>query len=152
MADLIVSDHSFEQFLAAGQLMGVRCSECAAIWVPPRALCPDCHKGDMQWLAMSGTGKLVAFTSIFIGPPWMVEQGFDRQHPYCTGVVELDEGPRVVARIDGVDASQPQSIEIGLALRVNFDGLTSDASRPPSDQRPRLVFKPLYSADFRGSS
>lgn len=142
MSEPIVSDHAFEQYLAAGRLMGVRCVGCEAIWVPPRALCPDCHKSDMEWLAMAGTGKLVAFTSIFIGPPWMVEQGFDRQHPYCTGVVKLDEGPRVVARIDGVDASHPEDMKIGLPLLVNFDNVSLDVSRPTSDARPRLVFNP----------
>ena len=149
MSESIVSDHAFEQYLAEGRLMGVRCVGCAAIWVPPRAVCPDCHMGDMEWIPMVGTGKLMAFTSIFIGPPWMAQQGFDRQHPYCTGVVELDEGPRVVARIDGVDASHPEDIKIGLPLLVDFDDVTLDASResldasgPTSDLRPHLVFKP----------
>ncbi len=147
MPERIVTDQSFEQYLTEGRLMGVKCAACEAIWLPPRALCPDCHKGDMEWLALGGTGKLVAFTSIFIGPPWMVDQGFDRQHPYCTGVVELDEGPRVVARIDGVDASHPERIEIGQPLVVSFDHVdtdtvNSDEPRATPGARPSLVFIP----------
>lgn len=50
----------------------------------------------------------------------MVEQGFDRKNPYCTGVVQLDEGPRVVARIENVDAQHPEDIKVGTPLSIKF--------------------------------
>ena len=39
----------------------------------------------------------------------MVEEGYDRNNPYCSGAVELVEGPRVVARIEGVDTLHPET-------------------------------------------
>ena len=78
---------------------------------------------------MNGTGKLAAFTSISIGPPAMQAEGYDRDNPYCTGVVRLDEGPRIVARIEGVDARNPDAIEIGT---------TRNRDVPASRQRCRL--------------
>jgi len=75
----------------------------------------------MEWQVVTGTGRLVAFTSISIGPPWMIEHGFDRNNPYCTGVVELDDGPRVVARLDSVDAQHPDRIKIGTPLKIKLD-------------------------------
>ena len=84
---------------------------------------------------MSGKGRLAAFTCIAIGPPSMVEEGYDRNHPYCTGVIELDEGPRMVARIDGVDAQNPETIKIGTSLMMKYLKRTAD-------QETVLVFVP----------
>ena len=50
----------------------------------------------------------------------MAEQGYNRSHPYCSGVVDLDEGVRIDARIEGVDASKPETIKIGMPLTVDF--------------------------------
>ena len=87
---------------------------------------------------MEGSGRLVAVTSISIGPPAMQEEGFNRENPYCTGVVKLDEGPRVVARIVGVDARNPDSIEIGVPVTAVYlhrgDG---------EDRKTQLAFRPM---------
>ena len=69
---------------------------------------------------MEGVGRLVAFTCISIGPPAMVQQGYGRDNPYCTGVVELKEKARVVARIEGVDSLNPNTIRVGIPLKVEF--------------------------------
>lgn len=114
------SDISYEQFLNEDKLMGSRCRQCGALSVPPRPLCIKCYAGDMEWVEMKGKGKLAAFTSIAVGPPFMVEEGYTRERPYISGVVELDEGARVVARIEGVDGSRPEAIEVGTPLRVEF--------------------------------
>jgi uncharacterized OB-fold protein len=74
----------------------------------------------MKWVAMNGKGKLAAFTCIAIGPPSMIKEGYDRQHPYVSGVIELEEGAKVVARIEGVDGSRPETISIGTPLRIEF--------------------------------
>ncbi len=66
---------------------------------------------------MEGVGRLVAFTSISIGPPSMVQQGYGRDNPYCTGVVELKEKTRVVARLKGVDSLNPDTIKVGLPVK-----------------------------------
>jgi len=114
------SDIAYEQFLSEEKLMGSRCKKCHRLFVPPRPICPHCYGDEMQWAEMMGRGKLVAFTSIAIGPPFMVKQGYDAKNPYCIGVVELDEGARVVARIEGVAASNPERIKIGTPLIVKY--------------------------------
>jgi hypothetical protein len=115
-----MSDHSFEQFLTEERLMGGRCAACGALFVPPRAVCRTCYAADMEWVEMKGTGRLAGFTCIHIGPPAMAAEGYDRDNPYCTAAVELAEGPRVVARIEGLDARRPERIAIGAPLRVRF--------------------------------
>jgi uncharacterized OB-fold protein len=74
----------------------------------------------MGWVELKGKGKLATFTCIRVGPPWMVEQGYDRNHPYCSGVVELEEGVKIDARIEGVDATKPETIKIGMPLAVAY--------------------------------
>ncbi len=120
MADRPISDYQFERFLDEGKLMGARCVGCGALFVPPRAICPKCHGSEMEWMETRGEGRLVAFTSISIGPPAMVAEGYDRNNPYCSGAVELVEGPRVVARIEGVDTRNPETIKVGTPMKAAF--------------------------------
>jgi uncharacterized OB-fold protein len=111
---------SHEQFLNEGKLMGSRCQKCGVLSLPPRPICIKCYSKEMEWVEMKGRGKLVAFTCITVGPPFMIAEGYDRNHPYCTGVVELEEGVRIDARIEGVDANKPETIKIGTPLTVEF--------------------------------
>ena len=69
---------------------------------------------------MKGTGRLAAFTSIVVAPPYMVKEGFDRNNPYIVGVIELEEGVKTVARIVGVDAKKPEQIKVGTPLKSEF--------------------------------
>jgi len=114
------NDISYERFLGEEKLMGSRCQKCGVLFVPPRSICIKCYGTEMEWVEMKGKGKLAAFTCIAIGPPLMIKEGYDRKHPYVSGVVELEEGVRVVARIEGVDGSKPETIKIGTPLKVEF--------------------------------
>jgi len=114
------NDISYERFLSEEKLMGSRCRDCSTLFIPPRPVCIECYSSEMDWVEMKGKGKLAAFTCIAIGPPFMAKEGYDRKHPYVSGVVELEEGVKVVARIDGVDGSKPETIKIGTPLKVEF--------------------------------
>jgi len=50
----------------------------------------------------------------------MVEQGFDKKNPYVSGIVELEEGTFISARITGLDVSKPAEIKVGAPLTVGF--------------------------------
>jgi uncharacterized OB-fold protein len=120
MEDRPFNDISYERFLSEDKLMGSRCQKCGSLFVPPRSICIKCHSPEMKWTEMRGKGRLAAFTSIAIGPPFMMSEGFDRKHPYVSGVVDLEEGARVVGRIEGVDGTRPETIRIGIPLKVEF--------------------------------
>jgi uncharacterized OB-fold protein len=120
MNELQFNDASYERFLNEEKLMGSRCTRCGTLSVPPRPVCVKCYGDKMEWVEMKGTGTLQAFTCIAVGPPSMIEEGYDRNNPYCSGVVELDEGVRVVARIEGVDTKNPENIKVGAPVRVKF--------------------------------
>lgn len=111
---------SFNQFLGERKLMGSRCRRCGELYLPPRPICIKCHQSDMEWVEMKGKGKLAAFTAVAVAPTMMMAEGYDREHLYCTGVVELEEGPKISARILGVDAQHPETIKVGTPLTVEF--------------------------------
>ncbi|HEY9151706.1 MAG TPA: Zn-ribbon domain-containing OB-fold protein [Anaerolineales bacterium] len=111
---------AFDQYLAEHKLMAARCKKCGGVFLPPRAICPKCHSEELEWVETSGKGKLSAFTVIYSGLTFMVEQGFDRKNPYVSGIVELEDGTRISARITGVDPTKPTEIKIGTPMNVDF--------------------------------
>lgn len=115
-----ISDASFQEFLAEERLMGCRCQNCGALFLPPTPVCTDCYHQAMEWRAMPQTGTLAAFTCITVCPPAMKAEGFGRDNPYCTGVVALADGLRVTTRIHGVDARRPETIEVGMPMKAAF--------------------------------
>lgn len=111
---------AYIRFLNDRKLMGSKCKNCGWVSIPPKPICNKCQNDDMELLEMKGKGKLIAYTVIGVGAPIMVEEGFDRMHPYCSGVVELEEGPRILTRILGVDVKQPEKIKIGAPVRAEY--------------------------------
>lgn len=111
---------SFNQYIAEGQLMASHCDDCGTLYLPPRAICPECHSQNLVWAETSGKGKLAGFTVIYIAPTFMVEQGFSREKPYISGVVELEEGVKISARILGVDPGRPEAIRVGTPLLLEM--------------------------------
>ena len=134
MQDRPFSDISFESFLNEEKLMGSRCSRCQVLYVPPRPICTACRGSEMHWEQASGKGRLAAFTCISIAPPAMIAEGYNRHNPYISGVVELAEGGRVDARIEGIDPKKPEEIKIGMPLKAIF--------LQRKDQRTILAFDP----------
>jgi uncharacterized OB-fold protein len=131
---------SFDRYLAEHKLMAAHCAKCGNTYVPPRAICPNCHSEELEWNEVSGKGKLAAFTVIYSGPTFMLQQGFDRRNPYVSGIVELEEGPRISARITGIDPAKPAEIQIGTPLNVDFVEVGEGESR-----KVYLAFKALPS-------
>jgi len=114
------SDISYEKFLNEEKIMGSKCKQCQALFAPPRPICPKCYGSDMQWVEFNKEGTLIAFTCIAVGPPFMIAEGYNRKKPYISGVVELDGGVRVDARIEGVDANRPDDIKVGMPVKAKF--------------------------------
>jgi len=111
---------SFQEFLKEHKLMAAKCEDCNALWLPPRPICGQCHGSRLQWMELSGNGRLVSYTVIAFGTKPMLHAGYNRDKPYCTGIVEVDEGPRISAEILGVDVSSPERINIGTPAKVEY--------------------------------
>ena len=113
----------------------MRCRSCGKLFAEARPMCPACHSSDVEWHQFSGKARLSTFTCISIVPVYMGQQGYGRDNPYCTGVVTLEEGPRISARILGVDGNNPQDIHTGMDLILDPEDLDPD--------RPSVAFRPV---------
>ena len=120
MAEREFTAVSFNQYLKEKRLMAARCRGCGHLNLPPRPLCSQCRSPEVEWTEMSGVGKLAAFTAIAIAPTEMIAAGYGRDNPYVSGIVTLEEGPSISARITGVDARAPEGIRVGTPLTVEF--------------------------------
>lgn len=120
MANEDFTSASFNEYLKQKKLMGVRCKSCGELFLPPRPMCSHCFGVKLSWEELSGEGELAAFTTIHIAPTAMIEAGYGRDNPYCSGIVKLKDGVSVSAQILGVDVAEPEKIKIGSQLEVEF--------------------------------
>ena len=88
-----------------------KCSSCGKIYYPPRLVCV-CGGRDFETVALSGTGKVVTYTIIRVGPSDFVEEV-----PYGLGIVEVDGGVRLMAQIVDVPLDD---IKTGMPVRLEF--------------------------------
>jgi len=145
MKEMPFTANSFDKFCSEKKLKASRCQQCNAAHLPPRPICIKCNSHEMEWTQMKGSGRLISFTVIGVGTPMMINEGYDREHPYCSGIVELDEGPRIAAQILGVDVNRPENIKIGTRVIADFVERGSYSLIPEiaSIRKPYLVFKVL---------
>lgn len=120
MSELAFTTTAYNQFLGQHKLMGSRCVKDGQVFLPPRALCPQDFGSEMEWVEFSGRGQLAAFSIIYIGPSHMIEAGYNRKNPYCTAIIELEEGPKISAQLLGVDVLHPETIQIGMPVQVDY--------------------------------
>ena len=120
MAEYSMISKDFNKALENNLLIGSKCTQCGSYAIPQRGICPKCHSENTELIHFSGNGKLVAFTVIYVPPVKMAEAGYNNKNPYCSGIVELEEGPRISAQILDVDLLNPNKIKIGTALEMNM--------------------------------
>ncbi|MBI2899773.1 MAG: Zn-ribbon domain-containing OB-fold protein [Planctomycetes bacterium] len=101
----------FAVHLKDGRLMGSVCKGCGYATFPPRADCPQCLAGEFDFREIGGRGKLYTWTRISAAPT-----GFEDVVPYTLGVVDLEEGGRLVAWIG--DTIPEGEIRIGMGVQV----------------------------------
>ncbi len=101
-----------------------RCRDCAQHYFYPRPLCPNCLSRNVEWVDCSGRGKLHTFV-INHRPP----RNFPAQQPFVIGIVELDEGARIMSNIVGVPAD-PQHVRCDMPVEVVFEDITDAITLP----------------------
>lgn len=99
---------------AHGELLLRRCTKCARHHFPPRYQCPHCWSNDLEWTKSSGEGRVYTFTVMHRA----ALPSFASRVPYVVALIDLVEGPRMMANIIGKDALQTQ---IGDRVTVCFE-------------------------------
>ncbi len=100
----------FVRFLEQGKIAGTKCKQCNRIEFPPRADCAKCLSNDFEWVELTGKGKLITLTLNQFAPTT-----FKDETPYTLAVAQLDEGPRVFARLH---AQRIEGLEVGSRVRL----------------------------------
>lgn len=102
-----------QQALNEGRFLLQRCGACQRNVYIPREVCPHCGGTTLHWHAPGGLGTVHAVTTVKRKP----DDGGDLN--VC--LVELDEGVRMMSRVEGLP---PAQVAIGLRVRarVQVDG------------------------------
>ena len=109
-----------------GELVLQRCRGCGVVQHRPRGVCAGCL-GNVEHFVASGRGTVHTFT--------VTQQNqapaFRGATPYVLAYVELEEGPRLLTNVVGVE---PGDVRIGMPVQVDFvdagDGLGVPRFRP----------------------
>lgn len=114
-----------------GRLLIKRCTACGKPFFYPRTYCPSCWSADTEWIEASGLGTVYTFTVVHQNdlPP------FNDRVPYVVAIVELQEGVRMTANVEGI---APEDVRCDMAVRVSF----REEARSEDDVVALPVFRP----------
>jgi uncharacterized OB-fold protein len=91
-------------------LIGALCPSCDRRSFPYGDTCPWCGADATREVLLAATGTLWAWTAVTASPP-----GYQGEVPYGFGVVQLDDGVRVITRLT---ESDPGAMSFGQPMRL----------------------------------
>lgn len=100
--------------LREGWLEFQRCNECHRAWLPPSPLCPRCWSSNAALEQCSGRAQLLTWATYHRA----YHPAFADSLPYTVALVELDEGPRLMAGLRCDDADR---LREGDALMLSLE-------------------------------
>mgnify|MGYP001450803380 FL=1 len=115
-------DQIFQRALAEQEILLPKCDDCGAFHFFPRVLCPHCHGTAISWQRASGKGRVHTTT--------VVRRKLERGGDYNVCMVELEEGVRMMSRVEGI---APGDVVIDMAVTA-FVGAAEDT--------PIVLFRP----------
>ena len=110
------------------QLIGGRCSSCAAITFPVQPSCARCGSVDIDQHLLPRRGTLWTFTTqefVPKSPPYAKQETEESFEPFAVGFVEFDGQARVAGRIDTDDLD---SLAFGMEMEVVVVPFMDDAN------------------------
>lgn len=122
MTASIHPESDYVKLLAEGRFMLLRDRQSGKVMFYPRVAEPGTGSTDLEWVPASGRGKVYSTTVIREQPP---------AQSYNLALIELEEGPRMMSRVEGVPA---EAVRIGMAVKAKI--VREDGS-------PLVVFEPL---------
>jgi len=110
---------------------------------PPRELCPHTGAADLRWVRASGLGTVYSTSTI----ARKAEAGGD----YNVALIDLDEGVRMMARVDGIPPAQVHAGQRVTAHVVQHEGHGLVVFRPLSAASPSAVSPGAQAASVRAA-
>jgi uncharacterized protein len=112
------------------KLLIQRCASCGKLRHPPRPMCGECRS--LEWDTVEASGRGTVYSYVVNHHPQV--PAFD--YPLAVGLVELEEGTRLVANVVGVE---PADVHVGMPVEVEFvdhdPELTLPAFHPARSER-----------------
>ena len=97
------------------------CTSCGALRHPPLPACGTC--GSLEWDTVEASGRGTLYSYVVVHYPQVAAF----EYPLPIGLVELEEGTRVVANLGG---AEPGSLAIGTELIAEFVDFDDELSLP----------------------
>ena len=99
------------------QLIGGRCTSCAAVAFPLPGACPRCGTTEVERHLLPRRGSLYTWTTQDFLPkePYASGETLETFRPYGVGLVELGGEVRVEARLT---ESDPQALDFGMEVEL----------------------------------
>jgi uncharacterized OB-fold protein len=116
------SAHYWESALA-GRLKVQYCPACNRHQFYPRRFCTTCLSEEIQWVQASGNGRVYTYTVCHVA----AHPAFEARVPYAIGMIELDEGVRMLAGIVGANL---EHLAIGAPVEVCFERVSDEIALP----------------------
>ncbi len=89
-----------------------KCSNCGKINFPPRLICPECQGREFETTKLAERGKVLTYTIIRVAPQQFVDQA-----PFAVGIIELEDGVRLMGQIVDCDIDL---IKIDQKVKLEF--------------------------------
>ncbi|MES2999583.1 MAG: OB-fold domain-containing protein [Pseudomonadota bacterium] len=103
----------FWQGVQEGKLLLQHCHNCGHCWHPMADVCAKCQSFDIEWRPSVGGGTLFSYTVVHHATHPVVKAWL----PYTLCLVQLDEGPRILATLD---PDRGEDLDIGRRVRLGF--------------------------------
>ncbi|MER2534113.1 MAG: OB-fold domain-containing protein [Rhizobiaceae bacterium] len=116
----------YQQHLAKGELHVQKCEACGELNMYPRARCPHCYSSNLSWVRVSGRATLLSYTVVRTAAP----KAFAEDTPYAIGIVKLDEGPQLMARLPADPDGEFSSYRCDMAVAFMPVGPAETERRP----------------------
>jgi 3-oxo-4,17-pregnadiene-20-carboxyl-CoA hydratase alpha subunit len=104
-----------------GELRIQRCSACGTLRHPPRPMCGQCQSLAWDSVVSEGAGSVYSYTVLHHPPV----PGYP--YPLAVGLVELDEGTRIVANV--VDC-EPSEVYVGMRVQARVEPVDEQMKLP----------------------
>ncbi|HEY1650742.1 MAG TPA: bifunctional MaoC family dehydratase N-terminal/OB-fold nucleic acid binding domain-containing protein [Acidimicrobiales bacterium] len=105
----------------AHRLLIQRCTSCGTLRHPPLPACAHC--GSLEWNTVTSSGRGTLYSYVVVHYP----QVPSFEYPLPIGLIELEEGTRVVANLRGVER---EDITIGMPVQAEFVDYDEELSLP----------------------
>ncbi len=99
--------------LAEKKILGLRCTGCGAVLVPPRSFCSFCFSPAEEWVELSDEGRIMTYSLVYTPFP-----GQPTEPPYVYAFIVLDGADVHVPHIIG--EADPADLAVGMRVKAKW--------------------------------